>query len=418
MNITVVITVMQVILGLMLLVFSVVIALRTRSKVAQDLRGRWALLLAFLGFFILGYMLFLYLIVTGLHFRTELITGSIFLAGACFVVLVLMIVRTTIERLMEKELALKMFNDSLIIRTAELEDEMAVRMSAQRGLSESEQKYRSLVESTDDSIYVIDRNRHYIYMNEKHQRRLGLPPGGYLGRAYSEFHSPKQTEWFTDTTEAVFMNGKPVQNEYRSERDGRFFLQTMSPVRDINGNVTAVSVISKNITHLKTMEEELRVLSFTDELTGLYNRRGFFTLAEQQLKMANRLKKSVCLLYVDLDYLKHINDTLGHKEGDRALITLAEILRTTYRDSDIIARIGGDEFAVFPVEDTGGGIQGVTGRLKSNIANANAGRKNLFELSISTGIAYYDPERPAGLEELLLDADRAMYENKKSRSSQ
>ena len=93
-------------------------------------------------------------------------------------------------------------------------------------------------------------------------------------------------------------------------------------------------------------EEALLALSLTDELTGLYNRRRFFVLTEQCLKVAVRTKKRSLLLFIDMDDLKWINDHYGHNEGDQALIDLANILKKTFRESDIIARIGGDEFVV------------------------------------------------------------------------
>ncbi len=105
------------------------------------------------------------------------------------------------------------------------------------------------------------------------------------------------------------------------------------------------------------MAEELRNLSLTDELTGLHNRRGFITLSQQQIRQAKRTKKEMLLLFVDLDGLKKINDGFGHSEGDRALFAVAALLRETFRDSDIVARIGGDEFAVLAMEtENGGGI--------------------------------------------------------------
>ncbi|MEJ2323606.1 MAG: GGDEF domain-containing protein, partial [Nitrospirota bacterium] len=93
----------------------------------------------------------------------------------------------------------------------------------------------------------------------------------------------------------------------------------------------------------------MRSLSLTDELTGLSNRRGFFNLVDQLLKMAKRMNTVIYMLYADLDSLKSINDVYGHHEGDNILKDVAHILKTTYRESDIVARIGGDEFVVIPV---------------------------------------------------------------------
>lgn len=166
------------------------------------------------------------------------------------------------------------------------------------------------------------------------------------------------------------------------------------------------------IRHVK-LQEKLRVLSITDELTGLYNRRGFFALAEQQLKLSNRLKKGVFMLYADLDNLKGINDTLGHQEGDLVLVDTANILKESFRESDIIARIGGDEFVVLPIGTGGDSIEAVTSRLQKNIDSYNMKRNRTYRLSLSFGVPYYDPENPCSIDELLAQGDRMMYEQKK-----
>ncbi len=158
-------------------------------------------------------------------------------------------------------------------------------------------------------------------------------------------------------------------------------------------------------------KETLRALSLTDELTSLYNRRRFFDLAEQNLKLATMMKKSLLFLYIDMDDLKWINDNCGHKEGDRALITFATILKKSFRDSDIIARIGGDEFVVV-VESTDRNEKMVLARLKENIRDHNNKLTIDYNLSISVGVAEFDPEHPLSIDELLDKADSSMYANK------
>jgi len=162
----------------------------------------------------------------------------------------------------------------------------------------------------------------------------------------------------------------------------------------------------------KRKEDELREMSLTDELTGLNNRRGFFTLADQQLKIANRSKKMVFLLYADLDGLKTINDTFGHDEGDRALAETGALLRDAFRESDIIARIGGDEFVVLTVDVGDAKPESLMSRVqqKFDARNADAGRK--CPLSISQGIACYDPEAPCSAQDLVNLADKRMYDRK------
>ena len=100
----------------------------------------------------------------------------------------------------------------------------------------------------------------------------------------------------------------------------------------------------------KRMEEEIRSLSLTDELTGLYNRRGFTLLAEQEVKLAHRMNRTMLLFFCDVDNLKGINDTHGHAQGDLALKEVSAILKETFREADILARLGGDEFVVLAVD--------------------------------------------------------------------
>jgi diguanylate cyclase (GGDEF)-like protein len=171
----------------------------------------------------------------------------------------------------------------------------------------------------------------------------------------------------------------------------------------------------KEITERTRMEGELRNLALTDDLTGLYNRRGFLTLAAQQLKLAHRMESGLSLIYADLDSLKWINDTFGHDEGSAALCKTAEILRETFRDSDIIARLGGDEFTVLVIETSSPNPEIITTRLQEKLADYNAQRTHSYELSLSVGIAYLDPKSPVPIEELMATADERMYENKRNR---
>jgi diguanylate cyclase (GGDEF)-like protein len=167
--------------------------------------------------------------------------------------------------------------------------------------------------------------------------------------------------------------------------------------------------------HRTRTEQELRDLSLVDELTKLYNRRGFMTLAEQQLKVAHRTKKEMSLFYADLDDLKKINDSFGHDEGDSALVEAAGLLRDAFRDSDIISRIGGDEFVVLAIDIAEGKAATLTRRLREKVAALNARPGRAYAVSFSLGVARYDPEEPASLQELLSLADRKMYQDKSSK---
>ncbi|MEJ2262235.1 MAG: GGDEF domain-containing response regulator [Anaerolineales bacterium] len=156
----------------------------------------------------------------------------------------------------------------------------------------------------------------------------------------------------------------------------------------------------------------LQDLSFSDELTGLLNRRGFLSLAPKHVKIAQRANWELLVFFIDLDELKKINDNFGHPEGDQALRTVANILRDTFRTSDVLARIGGDEFIALAINASNASIDNITSRLHENIDQHNQNGKR-YRISISYGVARFAPEEQPSLEEMIVQADQALYENKR-----
>jgi diguanylate cyclase (GGDEF)-like protein len=163
------------------------------------------------------------------------------------------------------------------------------------------------------------------------------------------------------------------------------------------------------------VQAELGNLALTDELTGLYNRRGFMAMAERQLKLGRRSGRELLLFVMDLDGLKHINDSFGHLEGDRALKRTAEALEETFRDSDVVARLGGDEFAVLAIEADGHSESTIRTRFLDSL-KSNSDKGPVCEISLSLGVARFDPWSYASIGELMVKADQAMYEQKRRRS--
>lgn len=159
----------------------------------------------------------------------------------------------------------------------------------------------------------------------------------------------------------------------------------------------------------------LRELSFSDPLTGLYNRRGFEMLAEAQLRMVRRSRRAALLLYADLDHLKRINDEHGHAAGDRALMGVAEALRMGLRRSDLVARIGGDEFValVFEAGSSEAGI--VQARVRAALDAAAVARDLPVPLDVCLGLTEVDPGGDDTLADLLARADRDLYRAKRRR---
>jgi diguanylate cyclase (GGDEF)-like protein len=181
----------------------------------------------------------------------------------------------------------------------------------------------------------------------------------------------------------------------------------------INGDALVRSI--RYSVERKKLMVTLHNISLHDDLTGLYNRRGFFALAEQQMKVAKRDKKSLMIVVADLDGLKRINDSLGHSVGDMALKDAASVLKETIRESDVIGRIGGDEFAVAMMEEDLSGKDIVVIRLKETLKEHNEQKDRLFDLSLSIGIARCEPESVCSIDEMLSRADKLMYEDKSSK---
>jgi diguanylate cyclase (GGDEF)-like protein len=163
------------------------------------------------------------------------------------------------------------------------------------------------------------------------------------------------------------------------------------------------------------LQRELGNLALRDQLTGLYNRRGFLALGEPQLKLGRRSGREILLFFADVDGLKQINDELGHAEGDLALVRAAQVLEKTFRDSDVIARFGGDEFAVLALEVSGHSEATIRARVEQNLKELNA-RHSRYTLSISLGAVRFDPTSPTSIEQLMIRADEAMYKEKGRRS--
>lgn len=155
----------------------------------------------------------------------------------------------------------------------------------------------------------------------------------------------------------------------------------------------------------------LRSMALSDDLTDLYNRRGFLRAGNRLLSAASRDKHGALLFYIDVDDLKSINDTAGHAAGDSLLIRTAQVLRSVFRDTDVIGRLSGDEFAALAAVTDAGACDLIVRRLQAAIAADNLSRAEP-SLSLSVGFAQFNPRQPSSISDLLRKADLAMYEDK------
>ena len=284
-------------------------------------------------------------------------------------------------------------------------------------LRESLEKFRGLAEQLIVGIAIIQEGV-LKYVNPKFADMFGYTVAECLD------NMPYQKVVFTDDQKIVTEH---MQKGVTAESPSTIYevrgVTKSGQIIDIeiygapilyNKKPAAVGTIL-DISPRKFMEKELKALSITDALTGLYNRRGFIALAEQQFKQTARKKDGLTLVFADLDDLKQINDRFGHTAGDKALVEVAEVFQEVFRKMDIIGRVGGDEFAILAPETSLEYSDTINNRLQDQLAihNARAGRN--YNISVSVGMVYCDPEKPCSLDELMSRADSLMYEQKAKR---
>jgi len=292
----------------------------------------------------------------------------------------------------------------------------------QGDLRESQEKYRNILESIEEGYYEVDLAGNFTFFNLAVSRMLGYSAEELRGMNNRQYMAEGIARKAFSAYNEVFRTGIPKQHFdaelIRKNGDKLYAGTSISLMRNSLGQPVGFRGIILDITERKRMEEEIIALSITDHLTGLYNRRGFLTLAEQQMKVEERSKKEIALLFTDLDKMKVINDTLGHEKGDQALIEVASILREVFRKSDIIARVGGDEFAVFGIGTTQKDLDILKSRLQQQIDIHNAAENRDYSISLSVGTAFTDHEHPCSIGELMSKADTLMYEQKRRKQSQ
>ncbi len=276
------------------------------------------------------------------------------------------------------------------------------------------------VEQSPVSVVITDTEGVITYVNPKFTELTGYSFDEAVGqnpRILKTDVTPPKTH--TELWETL-LSGKEWRGEFfNKKKNGDCFWEMayISPVINAQGETTHFVAVKEDISDRKLAEIALKEQTLTDELTGLNNRRGFMLLAKQQLKISTRSKNELILVYADLDHLKWINDEFGHGEGDRAIIDAATILRASFRASDIIARMGGDEFVALSVDTSEQSEERILERLRENLDAHNLDNERPYKLSISFGFTRYDPQDHCTLDELLDKADQQMYLQKlKSRT--
>ena len=288
-----------------------------------------------------------------------------------------------------------------------VEDEAIVAEAIREALSTLGYPVTGVVHSGEDAVqHAIEHHPDLVLMDV---RLRGALDGIGAARAIR-----KQVE-----APVVFLTAFSDSDTLRRATETEPFGFLIKPVRDeaLRSAIEVALATHRKEMQLRSHEQLLAATAMVDELTGLYNRRGFRTLAEQALKRADRQQHKTQLLFADIDGLKRINDTHGHDVGDRAIVEAAALLRSSFRRSDIVARLGGDEFVVLCTDGTTQ-TASASERFEELIRRDNTSApRSAYELSISSGWAVWDPEQGETIDELLKRADQAMYEQKSRRKA-
>jgi len=295
------------------------------------------------------------------------------------------------------------------------------RKRAEHDLAENERRYRYLVDYSQGLICTHDTNGIVTSVNRAALLALGIEKAEIVGKNLRDFVAPQHQLEFD-----VYLR----EVTYHGESDGLLSVASKSGKQVIwRYNNVLVTETDKepyvlghaqDVTQLLEAQRALKNLSLTDDLTGLNNRRGFLTLAAQQVKLEDHegTARGLSLMFADVDGLKKINDSYGHEAGSEAIIEIAKILKSSLRDADLIARWGGDEFVILTIGSNEENTDLIVERIDQKLRDHNAAQRKPYKLSCSIGVApaTLDGSRP--IEDVIAEADKAMYEEKKRRKAE
>ncbi|MBI5664482.1 MAG: GGDEF domain-containing protein [Nitrospirae bacterium] len=278
--------------------------------------------------------------------------------------------------------------------------------------------YRDIVDSTNTLIWRTDVEGRFTFLNPSWEKNYGYKVEDILGRPFSDFQVQEAAEHYINAFRNCLIGEAIIGHEttfFSKSGDEVDLVINMIPLYDSDGAVTGTQGTAFDITESKRADELLQYISAKDELTGLYNLHTFMSMTEQQIKTANREKKQMLIIYTGVDGMQVINDDHGREAGDKILVDAANVLRKTFREADILARTGGDEFVISTLIASKDHDKLIMTRLKENLDHYNADKSDPLKLSLSFGSSFYNPDKPLSIEEVLSRADEKMHENKKNR---
>jgi diguanylate cyclase (GGDEF)-like protein/PAS domain S-box-containing protein len=293
--------------------------------------------------------------------------------------------------------------------------DISERKESSLQLEELSREYETILNNVENAIFLINienKKLRFQRLNKFHERSTGLKTEDIKGKSVEEIFGKELGKKLEKNYKQCLLEKKTISYEEELELPAgkRIWLTRLTPVINENQEVEKIVGTSLDITENKIKEKEIQYLSFHDEMTGLYNRR-YFENEIQRLDGSRKLP--IAIMVADLDNLKYVNDNFGHQAGDQYIITAAQMISDSTRDEDIVARIGGDEFALILPETDIDGAQKIYQRIKEKQAkylkNKDIDIVNIFSISIGFAVRYKSKLK---LEKVFKEADQAMYLNK------
>ncbi|MBI5722967.1 MAG: PAS domain S-box protein [Planctomycetes bacterium] len=295
--------------------------------------------------------------------------------------------------------------------------DITARRQAEETVRESEVRFRQLFDDAPVGYHEINTEGLVVRVNKTELDMLGYTAEEMIGKPIWDFvEEDISHKALLAKLAGAIPAGRAFERTFRRKNGSLIPVLIEDRIlRDKDGHIMGIRSTLEDITDRKRAEEELRLLSLTDPRTGLSNRRAFLALSTHQLKVANRTKRKMLMTYMDINGLKAINDEHGFQEGDKALAEAADVMRATFRNSDIVARIGEDDFVALAIETTSDAGKSVAERMDEVIKGLNAKPNRHYQLSVSVGSIEYDPAHPCSIDEILQRSRITMMADKETR---
>lgn len=292
------------------------------------------------------------------------------------------------------------------------------RKGVEQELADKELRYRELFDYSQGMICIHDRDGILLTVNAAAAVSLGYTSEELIGRNLRELMTEENRAKFNHYLRQV--ENKGIANGLLAlvSKHGKTLIWRYNNILVSEpGREPYVLAHALDVTELIAAQKALKNLSLTDELTGLYNRRGFLTMAEQQIKLERHegTARGLVLMFADLDGLKNINDTQGHEGGSDAIKEFSKIVKSVLRSADLIARWGGDEFVILSIGSKDEHVGIMSDRIDDKLHHYNLTSGKPYKLACSIGVVSVPTDGIQSIESIIAEADDAMYNEKRRR---